>query len=128
MEQRGFSLIEILISMALVLLLLVGTAELITMSIWAKRKGDVTAGLVRSFCSRAESLKSLAFGPQGLPAGDYAETARDEGGRGLFLHEWTVEDAGERSQRVRLRVTPAGHPESAASLTLWISKGLGFRP
>lgn len=128
MKKRGYSLIEVLVSMALVLFLLVGTAELITLSIWAKRKGDVTAGLSRSFCGRVESLKSLAFGPEGLQAGDYAETVRDEAGGGLFLHEWTVEDFGERSKRVRLTVTPAGRPEARASLTLWISKDLGFAP
>jgi prepilin-type N-terminal cleavage/methylation domain-containing protein len=128
MEKPGFSLIEVLVSMALVLLLLLGTAELIALSIWARRKGDVTAGLSRAFCARAESLKSLAFGSEGLQAGDYSETVRDEAGGGLFLHEWTVEDPGERLKKVRLTVAPAGRPKAEVSLTLWISKELGFAP
>jgi prepilin-type N-terminal cleavage/methylation domain-containing protein len=128
MNRRGFSLIEVLIAMTLAMVLLLGTAELITLSIWAGRKGDMTAALTQALSGRAEALKSLAFAPGGLISGDYSETVRDEAGRGLYLHEWTVEDAGERMSRVRLRVSPAGRPEAGAALTLWISKDLGFRP
>jgi len=128
MNERGFSLIEVLASMTLALLLLVGTAELITLSIWAKRKGDTTAALTQALSGRVESLKSLAFSPSGLAPGSYAETVRDGAGRGLYLHEWTVEDRGGRMTRVRVRVLPAGRPGAAASVVLWISKDLGFRP
>jgi prepilin-type N-terminal cleavage/methylation domain-containing protein len=128
MSERGFSLIEVLASMTLALLLLVGTAELITLSIWAERKGDTTAALTQAMSSRVEALKSAAFSPVGLAPGEFSETVRDEAGRGLFLHEWTVEDAGDRMIRVRVRVTPAGRPGAAASAVVWISKGLRFRP
>jgi prepilin-type N-terminal cleavage/methylation domain-containing protein len=127
-KTQGYSLIEVMVAMALVLLLLLGTAELVTLSIWAKRKGDVTAGLCRAVEARAESLKSLSFEADGLQPGEYSETVRDEAGGGLFLHEWTIEDPGGRAQRIRLTVTPAGRAASAAALTLWISKDLGFPP
>lgn len=128
MNERGFSLIEVLASMALALLLLVGTAELITLSIWAKRKGDTTAALTQALTTRVEGLKSLAFSPGGLAAGEYSETVRDAAGRGLYLHEWTVEDTGGRMARVRVRVSPVGRPGAAASVVLWISRDLGFEP
>jgi prepilin-type N-terminal cleavage/methylation domain-containing protein len=128
MKRLGFSLIEVLVAMTLALILLLGTAELVTLSIWARRKGDTTAGLAQALSARAEGLKSLAFGPEGLPPGEYSETVRDEAGRGLYLHEWTVEDAGERMTRVRIKVSPAGRPEAGSSLVLWISKDLGFAP
>jgi prepilin-type N-terminal cleavage/methylation domain-containing protein len=128
MRERGFSLIEVLTSMALALTLLVGTAELVTLSVWAKRKGDTTAALVQALAARAEGLKSQAFSPAGLVPGSFSETTRDEAGRGLYLHEWTVEEAGGRSLRLRIRVSPAGRPGAAASAVLYISKGLGFRP
>jgi prepilin-type N-terminal cleavage/methylation domain-containing protein len=128
MGKRGFTLIEVLASMTLALLLLLGTAELLTLSIWAERKGDTTAALTQAVSSRVEALKSLAFSPGGLAPGEFSETVRDGAGRGLFLHEWTVEDAGDRMIRVRVKVSPAGRPGAAASVVLWISKGLGFRP
>jgi prepilin-type N-terminal cleavage/methylation domain-containing protein len=128
MERRGFSLIEVLIALGLALVLVLGTAELVTLSIWAKRKGDVTAGLCRALTARAESLKSRAFEADGLPPGDYAETVRDEAGGGLFLHAWTVEESVGRTQRIRIKITPAGRTAAAVALTLWISKDLGFAP
>jgi prepilin-type N-terminal cleavage/methylation domain-containing protein len=128
MSKRGFSLIEVLASMTLALLLLVGTAELLTLSISAKRKGDTTAALTQALSSRVEGLKSLAFSPAGLVPGQHSETVRDEAGRGLYLHEWTVEDVGERMTRIRVKVTPAGRPGAASSIVLWISKDLGFGP
>jgi len=128
MSKRGFSLIEVLASITLALTLLVGTAELLTLSIWAKRKGDTTAGLAQALSTRVEGLKSLAFSPGGLVPGEYSETVRDEAGRGLYVHEWTIEDAGQRMTRIRVKVTPAGRPGAASSVVLWISKGLGFGP
>jgi hypothetical protein len=114
--------------MAVALVLLVGTAELITLSIWAARKGDTTAALAQALSARVEGLKALAFSPGGLLPGEYSETVRDEAGRGLYLHEWTVEDAGERMTKIRVKVSPAGRPGSGTSLLLWISKDLGFAP
>lgn len=128
MKGRGFSLIEVLVAMSLTLLLLVGTAELIILSIRAGRTGDTTAALTEALAVRVEGLKSLAHGPGGLAPGGYSETVTDGAGRGLILHEWTVEDAGERMSRVRVRVSTAGRPGASASLTLWISKDLGFAP
>ena len=128
MSERGFSLIEVLASMALALLLLVGTAELVTLSIWAKRKGDTTAALTQGLSARVEGLRSPASSPGGLLPGDHSETVRDSAGRGLYLHEWTVEEAGPQMLRLRVRVSPAGRPGAAASIILYISKDLGFRP
>jgi len=128
MSERGFSLIEVLVSMALALLLLVGTAELVTLSIWAKRKGDTTAALAQGLSARVDGLRSLASSPGGLLLGNHSETVRDGAGRGLYLHEWTVEEAGPRMLRLRVRVSPAGRPGAAASIILYISKDLGFRP
>jgi len=128
MKGPGFSLIEVLVAMSLTLLLLVGTAELITLSTLAGRKGDTTAALTEALAARAEGLKSLAHGADGLPPGARSETVLDKAGRGLILHEWTVEEAGAKMSRVRIRVSLVGRPVAAASLTLWISKDLGFAP
>ena len=60
MKRAGFSLIEVLVAMTLALVLLLGTAELVTLSISARRKGDMTAGLTQALSSRLAALKSLA--------------------------------------------------------------------
>ena len=66
MKRAGFSLIEVLVAMTLALVLLLGTAELVTLSISARRKGDMTAGLTQALSSRLAALKSLAHAPGGL--------------------------------------------------------------
>ena len=128
MNRAGFSLIEVLVAMTLALVLLLGTAELVTLSIWARRKGDMTAGLTQALSSRFANLKSLAHAPGGLVPGDYSESVDDGAFRGRTLHQWTVEATGERMMKVRLKVSPAGRPEAGVSMTVWISKDLGFAP
>ena len=70
MKRRGFSLIEVLVAMALALLLIVGTAELLTLSLWAKRKGDITAALTHALTARLETLRSRPFEDVALSPGN----------------------------------------------------------
>jgi prepilin-type N-terminal cleavage/methylation domain-containing protein len=128
MTRRGFSLIEVLVAMALALLLVVGTAELLTLSLRAKRKGDITAALTHALTDRLETLKSRPFEDVALSPGEHAEIVRGEPGGYLIEEEWEVTDDGDRMKRVGLRVRYAGRsgPETAA--VLFISRDLGFRP
>jgi prepilin-type N-terminal cleavage/methylation domain-containing protein len=128
MTRRGFSLIEVLVAMALALLLVVGTAELLTLSLRAKRKGDITAALTHALTDRLETLKSRPFEDVTLSPGEHAEIVRGEPGGYLIEEEWEVTDDGDRMKRVGLRVRYAGRsgPETAA--VLFISRDLGFRP
>ena len=128
MKRRGFSLIEVLVAMVLALLLVVGTAELLTLSLWAKRKGDITAALTHALTARLETLKSRPFEDVALSPGGHAEIVRSEPGGCLIAEEWEVTDDGDRMKRVGLRIRYAGRagPETAA--VLFISRDLGFRP
>jgi hypothetical protein len=114
--------------MALALLLVVGTAELLTLSLRAKRKGDITAALTHALTDRLETLKSRPFEDVTLSPGEHAEIVRGEPGGYLIEEEWEVTDDGDRMKRVGLRVRYAGRsgPETAA--VLFISRDLGFRP
>ena len=128
MKKGGFSLIEVLITMSLGLLLILGAAELVGFSIWAKRRGDAASGMARAVTARLEGLKALPFGSEGLRPGNYAETVTDELSKTTFIEEWTVEDAGDRMRKVSLRISPADRPGGGASLVLFISEDLGFAP
>ncbi len=128
MKRRGFSLIEVLVAMALVLLLVVGAAELLTLSLWAKRKGDITAALTSALTARLETLKSRPFEDGALSPGEHAETVRGEPGGCLIAEEWEVTDDGDRMKRIRLRVRYAGRPGPETAAVLFISRDLGFRP
>jgi hypothetical protein len=114
--------------MSLVLLLVVGAAELAVSSLRAKRRGDVLAALTRAVGDRFESLKSRPFGDGALAAGSYAATVRVEPGHCLVAEEWEIADDGEGLKRVRLSVVPDGRPGPETTAVLFISRDLGFAP
>jgi type II secretory pathway pseudopilin PulG len=126
--RQGSSLVEVLVAMALVLLLVVGAAEMLTLALRAKRRGDAAAALTHAVQDRFESLRSRPFGDPALSAGDHAETVRVEPGGCLIAETWEIADEGDGWKRVRLRAREAGRlgPETVA--VLFISRDLGFRP
>jgi len=128
MRKSGFSLIEVLLAMSLALLLVVGTAEVLTCSLYAKRKGDLTAALTHALTDRLESLRSLPFDDAALAPGEHAETARVAPGDFRIVEEWEVEGDGSGMKLVRLKVRPVGRPGPGTSAVLFISPDLGFRP
>jgi len=124
----GFSLVEVLVAMALALLLVVGAAGLLTLSLGAKRKGDITAALTRALTARLETLKSRPFEDGALSPGEHAEIAPGQPAGDIIAEEWEVTDDGDRMKRVELRVRYAGRPGPGTAAILFISRDLGFRP
>jgi hypothetical protein len=125
---RGSGLIETLVAMALVLLLLVGAAEMMTLSLRAKRRGDVLAAITQAVCDRFEGLKARPFEDAALVPGRYADTVRVEPGGCLVAETWEIVDSGGGQKRVRLSVREAGRTGPETVAVLFISRGLGFRP
>ena len=128
MERAGTSFVEVLVAMSLVLLLVVGAAELAVSSLRAKRRGDVLAALTRAVGDRFESLKSRPFGDGALAAGSYAATVRVEPGHCLVAEEWEIADDGEGLKRVRLSVVPDGRPGPETTAVAFVLRDLGFGP
>jgi prepilin-type N-terminal cleavage/methylation domain-containing protein len=124
----GFSLIEVLVAMALTMMLVIGAAELTAWAIRAKRTGDIAAALTQAIVDRLESLKSLPFDDAGLAAGAYEGTVRVELGHALVSEEWEITDDGEGSKMIRLKARRAGKSGPGASAVLFISRELGFGP
>jgi len=128
MRKNGFSLVEVLVAMALALLLIVGTAEVLTFSLYAKRKGDLTAALTHALTDRLESLRALPFDDAALAPGNHAESARVPPGDCRVAEEWEISEDGSGMKLVRLSVRSAVRPGPATSAVLFISRDLGFRP
>lgn len=128
MPHRGFSLIEILLAMAISLVLITGTAELIVYSGGAKKKADMTAGLMHTLSTRLEKLKSLPFDSEGLQPGTYSENVEDGLSRERFRQEWAIAEIAEGTKTISIRAGSIDHPRTRAFLVLYISRDLGFRP
>jgi type II secretory pathway component PulK len=124
----GTSLIEVLVAMALALVLAAGTAEMLTLAMRAKRRGDIVAALTHAVTDRLETLKSRPFDDPALAAGAHAETVRVEPGRCLIAETWEIVDDGDGLKRVRLRARQAGRAGPETVAVLFISRDLGFAP
>jgi type II secretory pathway pseudopilin PulG len=126
-KSSGFSLIEILVSMALAIILILGTAGLLACSLKAKRKGDLASGLTQASVARLEALKAAAFDGPGLEPGEHAAAFLDEISLERLGQDWTVENEGGM-KRILLRTRSLDDPESELRLVLYVSRILGFRP
>ena len=128
MKRSGFSLIEILVAMALALVLILGTAELITYSLKAKKKGDLASGLAHVTAARLETLKSSPFDGDELLPGDYSSVVLDDLSLEQFAQDWTIEEETAGMKRVLIMTRSLDYPKSELRLILYISRALGFRP
>jgi len=125
MKQSGFSLIEVLVAMALIFFLLTGTAELVIHSIRTKRKADENMKLASRLVSKLESLKTLPFESADLQAGFHSAEIGDEPEE-RRREEWEVEDLTFNTKKIDLRVSSGQAPQRPARSVLLLSKSLGF--
>jgi prepilin-type N-terminal cleavage/methylation domain-containing protein len=126
--RAGFTLIEVLVAMAVALVLILGTAELITYSLKAKKKGDLASGLAHVATARLESLKSVPFASGGLEPGVYSAVVQDELSLEMFGLTWTIDEEEDGMEKVVLAARSLDYPRSEIRLLLYISRALEFQP
>ena len=126
MNGRGFTLIEILVSLTLVAILVTGAAELISLSLLLKRKADAHAGAARLIAEKLEGLRALPFDDDGLRAGANIETVAATAGEGAFVREWVIDDLSAGTKRIGVHVKRDGW--TIARAVLIVSRDLGFGP
>lgn len=128
MNKHGFTLIELLVSLSLVTFLIAGTGELISLSLFAKRKAEAHAGVIHHLADKLEGLRSLPFDHPELRAGRYEEGVAARGADPFYLVEWNIEDLSGGMKRIGIRVSSRGRTRATAKAVLLLSEKLGFRP
>ena len=126
MEERGFTLIEVLIALAIMAVLIAGAAELITLSLMLKRKADAHAAAARLVAEKLEGLRALPFADERLRAGSGTEVVAGMPGEGTFVREWVIDDVPGDAKRIGVHIMKDGRTIGRA--VLLISRGLGFAP
>ncbi len=126
MNSRGFTLIEVLVSLALVAILVTGAAELISLSLLLKRRADAHAGAARLVAEKLEGLRSLPFDDERLRPGANMETVAAAAGEGAYVLEWVIDDLSAGTKRIGIRVKGKGRTIARAALI--VSRNLGFGP
>jgi len=126
MKKQGFSLIELLVSSALIFFLLTATAQLIILSCAAKKKADFHLTAASYACSKLEYLKSLPFESPELEKGRHEESVKDNNSEEVFSREWKIEDIAENMKKVVVRIFSPNNPKKEATFLLLISRELEF--
>ena len=125
-NNRGFTLVEFLISFTLVTLLITGTVQLTIHSLLIKRNADLnmkTAELASSFL---EYIKSLPYESDELEEGSSEESIKEDGSREIFRRKWEVKDVSPNLKRIEVECFSEKHPLKKTRLVLYLSKELGF--
>lgn len=125
MTKRGFSLIELLVGLGLILFLVLATAELILFSTRAKGEAEAAQAAFGLVAEKLEELRSLRPEDPGLEPGARAEAVTPPGEERLFLRTWTVEPLPAGLRRVEVEVTAEAGGRGAA-MVLYLSSEAGW--
>lgn len=126
MKKNGFSLIELLISSTLILFLITGTAQLLGLSVAAKRNAEFHFRAARLTSSRLESLKAHPYEGLDLEAGVHEEVLVDPSSMDQYRLAWSVEDLDENLKKVVLKLASAIKPQRKSVFCLLICRELEF--
>ena len=126
MKRRGFSLLEVLMAMALVSFLLAGTGELVLRSIQSKTKADGRLRMTALLSSRLEIMKTLPFESADLEAGSYSGEMAGEAQEAAARAEWHIENISPNVKKIEFRIFIENEQNRAVQAVLLISRHLGF--
>lgn len=125
-KKRGFTLVEVLVSFALVFILITGTAQLTIHSLLVKRRADCNLITAELASSKLEYLKSLHYESDELKEGFQVESVRGEGLLESFWREWRIQDISSNIKRVEIEIFSENHPQKKLRMVLFLSRELGF--
>lgn len=126
MNKQGFTLVELLISFALVFILITGTAQLTIHSLLVKRRADFNLKSAELASSMLEYLKSLPYESDELKEGFQTESVRGEGLLETFRIELRIQDISLNMKRVEIETFSEKFPQKNTRLVLFLSRELGF--
>lgn len=126
MNKSGFSLIEMLISSALILFLFSGVAQLIISSLVAKRNAEFHLAAASLATSKLEYFKSLPFEDPALTKGEYFEAARIGFSKEIFWSEWNIGDIDEGMKKVVIKISRPSDPRKRVVFMLLLCRELEF--
>jgi len=123
---EGFSLIELLISFAIITLFILGTAQLLLYSLAIKSScanNMSAAGISRT---KLEYFKSLPYDSPELDPGERSETILALEKKDSYLIRWNIQESNSHLKRIEIECHPAEHLIKKTHIILYLSRELGF--
>jgi prepilin-type N-terminal cleavage/methylation domain-containing protein len=123
--RRGFTLIEVLLAMAIVSFVLFGTAELLVRAQQLSREADARIGMTDLLVATLEGLKSRSFDGPDLDAGDVRASLEPAGQKTVIL-ERRIEAVSADLKRIELVLYAEDARQRGLRAVLYVSRFLGF--
>jgi prepilin-type N-terminal cleavage/methylation domain-containing protein len=124
--DQGFTLLELLISFAIVSILLLGAAQLTLHSVHVKMTSDCSLESAELASDKLEYLKSLFFESQELKESSHVERIRSQKREDVYVREWTVLDVAPDMKKIEVVCYSESCAQRRARIVLFYSRELGF--
>lgn len=128
MKQAGFSLIEILIAMAVGLIMITGTAELLILAARSAARTEIRSAAADVLAARLELLKALPSSHPERTPGKHEVRETSVRGNGDFVVEWIVDRISPECTAIAVEVAAASDQAIRIRAPLHILEDLGFEP
>ncbi|MCP2520050.1 prepilin-type N-terminal cleavage/methylation domain-containing protein [Candidatus Aminicenantes bacterium AC-335-K20] len=126
MKEKGFSLIEVLISLFIFIFILISLLSLTTTCLFIKRNSEINFLSSKITAEKLEYLKSMPFENVALKPGIYREELVLKSHKKIYIRKWKISNLSSNLKRIEIQVWEKNHPERKVEFLLYISKDLGF--
>jgi Tfp pilus assembly protein PilV len=126
MKLRGFTLIELIISFTIIIVLLLGAAQLTIHSLFVKRRSDISVKSAELASSKLEHLKALPFESEELGDGYSADRIQGAPGKEQYLRKWHIHEVSLHLKRVEIECISESNPKKGIRMVLYYSRELDF--
>ena len=124
-KSRGYSLIELLIASSLLIIVILGTGQMVLLSWRFKMRSDAATAAADLAASRVEALRPLLIKDMGAVDGS-AEVLAPGQSKLAYDLTWTADYHSPGLMALEMHCTPQILSEKSTFLKVYISSTLGF--
>ncbi len=126
MKQKGLTFIEVMVSLFVFSVLVLGTSQLILHSIIVQERCTNRLASLELAANKIEYLKSLVFDHDELREGFREEEAEKYENKKTFLLSITIKDISLNMKRIEVSSSVKGKKDKKINLAVYMSREIGF--
>ncbi|MFC2165242.1 hypothetical protein ACFLT2_09630 [Acidobacteriota bacterium] len=118
-------MIDLLISMTITSLLILGMAQLMCHAIQIKRKTDCSVRAAELACHKIEHLRTAALSGEVLETSQ-SEELKDDRVNHTFHRKWNIQEVSTEAKIIEMECFALNYPRKMIRIMLILSTELGF--